>query len=97
MKVVHSEHVRWIMTVVGCKIARVTAMHMTHHLAVTSDTPCGEPCNVMGLGARHVLSTLDPSDLSIVRVRCAENGLWKHILTKMLRCGQPNPVRRMLR
>ena len=46
----------------------------------------------MGPGAPHVLSALDPSYLLIVRVRCTGHGLWKHILTKKLRCGRPNPV-----
>ena len=46
----------------------------------------------MGLGAPHVLGALDPSDLSIVRMGCTGHGLWKHILTKKLRCGRPNPV-----
>ena len=33
MKAVLSEHVCWNITAVACKIARVTATHMTHRLA----------------------------------------------------------------
>ena len=46
----------------------------------------------MELRALHVLSALDPSDPSTVRVWCTEHGLYKHFLTKILRGGQPNPV-----
>ena len=46
----------------------------------------------MELRAPHMLSALDPSDPSTVRVWCTEQALYKHFLTKILRCRQPNPV-----
>ena len=46
----------------------------------------------MELRELHVLSALDPSDLSTVRVWFTGQVLYKHFLTKILRCWQPNPV-----
>ena len=59
----------------------------------TSETPRGELGTVMEFRALHMLlSALDPSDPSTVRVWCTEQALYKHFLTKILRCRQPNPV-----
>ena len=52
----------------------------------------GELVTVMELRALHVLSALDPSDPSTVRVWCTETALYKHFLSKNLRGGEPNPV-----
>ena len=57
-----------------------------------SETPRGELGTVMESRELHVLSALDPSDLSTVRVWSTEHGLYKHFLTKILRCWYPNPV-----
>jgi len=44
--------------------------------------PRSELGTVMEFRAYHVLSALDPSDPSAVRVWCTEQGLYKHFLTK---------------
>ena len=49
---------------------------------------------LMEQGGPHVLSDLNPSYLSTVRVRITGHGLYKHILIKNLHGGRPNPVSR---
>ena len=46
----------------------------------------------MELRELHVLSALDPSDPSTVMSLVHRARVYKHFLTKILRCWQPNPV-----
>ena len=46
----------------------------------------------MELCELHVLSALDPSDPSTVMSLVHRARVYKHFLTKILRCRRPNPV-----
>ena len=57
-----------------------------------SETPRGELGTVMESRELHVLSALDPSDPSTVMSLVHRARVYKHFLTKILRCWYPNPV-----
>ena len=97
MKVTSSEHTHWNITAVACKIALVTATHMTHRPALRRgiETSYGEPCNVMGQGGPHVLSALMSESFVSIDSAIADHrtrALEAYILIKKLHGGPPNPV-----